>query len=58
MVITWKDDTTVRVELYKKGEDKSQVVIQQMKIPDSKTADRMKEYWSDALEKLKSILEK
>ncbi|MEO8398913.1 MAG: SRPBCC domain-containing protein [Ignavibacteriaceae bacterium] len=58
LVITWKDDSTVRVELYKKGEDKSQAVVQQMKIPDSKTADKMKSYWSNALEKLKALLEK
>lgn len=58
LVITWKDDTTVRVELYKKGDDKSQVVIQQMKIPDSKKADKMKIFWSKSLEKLKAVLEK
>ena len=57
-MITWKDDTTVRVELYKKGDDKSQAVVQQMKIPDTIAADKMKKYWTDALGKLKSILEK
>lgn len=53
MVITWTDGTTVRVELYKKSDNKSQVVIQQMQIPDSKTAEKMKELWKDRLEFLK-----
>jgi hypothetical protein len=58
LVITLKEDTTVRVELYQKSDDKAQIVLQQMKIPDTKTADKMKLYWSNALEKLKSLLEK
>ncbi len=58
LVIKWFDETTVRVELYKKGSDKTQAVVQQMKIQDSKTAVKMKDFWSKSLEKLKSILEK
>jgi len=57
LVITWKDDSTVRVELYKKSDAKSQVVVQHMKISDSKTAERAKDYWSKNLEILKTILE-
>jgi len=59
LVITWEDEvTTVRVEMYNKGEKKSQVVIQHMKISNSKMAERMKKFWNDALNGLKTNLEK
>ncbi|MEP7146062.1 MAG: hypothetical protein ABI792_03530 [bacterium] len=57
LVITWNDNTTVRIEIYNKGEDKSQIVIQHMKIPDSKTAAKMKIFWREAMDKLKSEIE-
>jgi hypothetical protein len=57
--ITWSDNTTsLSVDFYPKGENKSQVVVQHQKITDSKMATKMKAYWGDVLESLKSLLEK
>jgi len=59
LVITWEDEvTSVRIELYITGENKSQVVVQHMKISDSKMAEKMKKFWKDALNGLKTYLEK
>jgi len=59
LVITWEDEVSiVRVELYNKGENKSQVVVQHLKLPDSKMAGQMKEFWGSALNGLKTNLEK
>jgi hypothetical protein len=56
--ITWSDGaTSLSVDFYPKGEGKSQVVVQHLKIPNSKMASEMKEYWGKKLEKLKSMLE-
>lgn len=57
--ITWSDDkTSLSVDFYPKGETKSQVVVQHMKIPDSKTAATLKTFWGIKLDILKSFLEK
>jgi hypothetical protein len=57
--ITWSDgETSLSVDFYIKGKDKSQVVVQHLKIPDSIKAAELKEFWGVALEKLKSLLEK
>ena len=57
--ITWSDGaTSLSVDFYPKGDAKSQVVVQHLKIPDSKMAGQMKEYWATKLEELKSLLEK
>ena len=57
--ITWTDNiTSLSVDFYPKGEAKSQVVVQHMKIDDSKKANQLKEYWNNALMKLKAFLEK
>jgi len=57
--ITWTDGiTSLSVDFYPKGDGKSQVVVQHLKIPDSKIAGEMKEYWSKKLEELKELLEK
>lgn len=56
--ITWSDNaTSVSVDLYSKGANKSQIVVQRQKIPESEMAAKMKIYWAAALEKLRSILE-
>ena len=56
--ITWSDNaTSLSVDFYPKGDAKSQIVVQHMKIPDSEMASQMKEYWSAALDRLKAILE-
>ena len=49
--LTWPDGSAVEVRLYEKGE-KTQVVVQHSKLPDSETAAQMKEYWNEKLENL------
>lgn len=56
--ITWADNkTSLSVDFYPKGADKSQVVVQHLKIPDNKMATQMKDYWGKTLESLKIMLE-
>jgi hypothetical protein len=57
--ITWTDnETSLSVDFYSKGENKSMVVVQHLKMQTSKYAYELKDYWGNALEKLKSFLEK
>lgn len=57
--ITRSDDkTSLSIDFYKKTEDKAQIVVQHQKIPDSKMANKMKEFWGERLEQLKALLEK
>ena len=55
--ITWSDGTDVVAGFYPKGEGKCQVVAQHGKLKDAKGAAKMKEFWSDALGRLKDLLE-
>ena len=56
--ITWEDGkTSLAVDFYPKGDGKSQVVAQHSKIPDAKGAARMKQLWSQALDRLKALIE-
>ncbi len=56
--ITWSDnETSLSIDFYVKGDAKSQVVVQHLKIPDSLMAAEMKEYWGEKLDLLKSFLE-
>ena len=56
--IAWEDSkTTVSVAFAAKGAGKTQVVAQHGKLPDAKAAARMKKFWSDALDRLKAVLE-
>ncbi len=48
--------TKVDVNFYSKGRAKSQVVVQQGKLPDAKAAAEMKIYWSKNLDRLKEFL--
>lgn len=57
VILDWDDDTLVRVEIYDKGPDKCQVVVQHMKIPDSKTAEALRNFWSNTLIDLKQLVE-
>jgi len=55
--ITWEDGkTSVSVSFLPKGAGKSQVVAQHSKIPDAKGAAKMKQFWSQALDRLKEVL--
>ena len=56
--ITWADGTTsLSVDFYSKGPDKSQVVVQHHKIPNSKQAADLKTFWTQKLNALKTLLE-
>jgi uncharacterized protein YndB with AHSA1/START domain len=57
--ITWNDDkSSLEINFYSKGDDKSQVVVQHSKLPDAKASAKMKDYWSKALDRLRASLEK
>jgi uncharacterized protein YndB with AHSA1/START domain len=56
--ITWSDgNTTVVVNFYPKGDAKCQVTVQHGRLTNARGAARMKAYWSQALDSLKSTLE-
>lgn len=55
--ITWSDGTDVVAGFYPKSEGKCQVVAQHGKLKDAKAAAKMKEFWADALGRLKNLLE-
>jgi uncharacterized protein YndB with AHSA1/START domain len=53
MRVTWTDGVkSVELMFYAKGASKAQVTVQHSKLPDAKAAERMKTYWSEALERL------
>ena len=59
MRVTWNDrKTTLEINFYPKGEDKSQVVVQHSKLPDARAAAKMKKFWGQALDRLRESLEK
>ena len=49
MRITWPDQTSVQLVFIAKGTKKSQVAVQHGRLPDSATAGRMKEFWTERL---------
>jgi hypothetical protein len=53
----WGDGTRLSVDLYPKGDAKSQIVVQHLKIADAEKATELKALWSTALDTLKTILE-
>jgi hypothetical protein len=56
--IVWTDGTSsVVVQFYPKGADKSQVTIERRKLKNAKEVDQVKAYWSAALKELKAMLE-
>jgi uncharacterized protein YndB with AHSA1/START domain len=56
--LKWGDGrTSVDVNLYVKGETKSQVTVQHSKLKNAKEAAAMKKFWGEALNALKAILE-
>jgi len=57
MHITWADKKTgLDLNFYSKSPAKSQVVVQHSKLPDTKAAAKMKNYWSKNLDQLKEFL--
>ena len=58
MRVTWKDGkTSLEINFVKKTSEKSQVVVQHSKLPDAKTAAKMKTYWAGKLDRLRKALE-
>lgn len=58
MRVTWSDGvTSIHVNFYAKGPDKSQVTVQHVKLADAPAAEEAKTFWSAALDGLKAHLE-
>lgn len=56
--VNWNDNkSSLEINFYSKGDDKSQVVVQHSKLRDAKAAAKMKDYWSKALDRLRASLE-
>ena len=59
MRVTWNDvKTSLEINFYPKGDDKSQVVVQHSKLPNAQASAAMKTYWTRALDRLRDSLEK
>jgi hypothetical protein len=59
MRITWIDgETDVSVMFTAKGAGKSHVALDHGRLKNARHADKMKAYWTEQLEKLKTLLEK
>ena len=54
----WHDGAIVALNFAAKGSSKSSVAVQHSKLADKQTADRMKEYWSEKLDRLAAHLAK
>lgn len=58
MRVTWKDgETSLEIYFLPKGADKSQVVVQHSKLPNSSATSKMKAFWGKTLDRLKQKLE-
>lgn len=56
--IKWGDGTRVSVDFYNKGANKSQVVVQHMKLADAADGEKRRECWKESIESLRKFLEK
>jgi len=56
--ITWQDGSSLDVLFYARGEGKSQVTVDQRKLPDPSAVEEMKAYWKERLDALKRLLER
>lgn len=50
------DGSIIAVGFYPKGKEKSSVAVQHPKLPDRDTANRVKQYWSEQMDKLAEVL--
>ena len=56
--ITWGDGkTSLSIDLYPKGANKTQIAVQHQKIESAKAAEKWKTYWAAQLEKLRTTFE-
>ncbi|MBI1805736.1 MAG: DUF1801 domain-containing protein [Ignavibacteria bacterium] len=57
--VAWDGDVSnMDIRFYNKGSDKSQIVVDQVRLASDKDVEKMKKYWGEKLETLKSLLEK
>lgn len=58
MRITWSDgQKSISVNFYPRGAEKCQVSVQHGKLANAKAAERMKNYWAKALDRLAGVVE-
>jgi uncharacterized protein YndB with AHSA1/START domain len=57
MRITWPDGSNVEANFYAKGDGKSQVSVEHDKLRDLDEVARLKEFWGEALDRMKAALE-
>lgn len=60
MRITWEEGsaTSVEVGFYPKEESKSQITVQHSKLADAKDVEHRRAFWSEALERLRTLVER
>jgi hypothetical protein len=59
MRVTWNDGTTsLEISFYAKGDEKAQIAVQHSKLPNAKASEKMKAFWTRALDRLRASLEK
>jgi uncharacterized protein YndB with AHSA1/START domain len=57
LCITWSDGSRVEVNLLVKGKGRTQVNVQHSKLADAIAVERMKAYWGEQLDRLRTLLE-
>jgi uncharacterized protein YndB with AHSA1/START domain len=58
MRVNWNDgQTSLEIGFYAKGDDKAQVTVQHSKLPNAKASEKMKAFWTKALDRLRASLE-
>jgi hypothetical protein len=58
LLVNWPDATNVVIDFLEKGANKTQVVVQQSKLPSARSAEKQKAYWGQQLDQLKTTVEK
>ena len=56
--ITWTGKSSVEARFYARGQARSQVTVQHSKLPSADEGEKMKAYWSSALDRLRRVLER
>jgi hypothetical protein len=58
MRVNWNDgQTSLEIGFCAKGDDKAQVAVQHSKLPNAKASEKMKIFWTKALDRLRASLE-
>lgn len=56
--ITWPDGSNIDVNFYPKGQDKSQIVVQQSRLENAQAVNQAKQFWGEALVRLITCVER